>query len=77
MQDSCDIKILPVLDQRSYRVSGKKIELEIGFIPKFSVDQAIVDIKEAYDSNKYLNLRSELYYNIKQMKLLMLKGTIK
>jgi len=77
MKDSCEIKIVPVLDQRSYRVSGKKIELEIGFIPKYSVDDAINDLKQAFYSGKYLNLGSELYYNIKQMKLLMSKGSIK
>jgi len=77
MKGSCDIKILPVLDQRSYRVSGEKIKSEIGFTPKFSVNEAIIDIKQAFYSGKYLSLKSELYYNIKQMKLLMSKGTIK
>ena len=77
MQSSCEIQIIPVLDQRSYRVSGKKIELEIGFIPKYSVDEAISDLKQAFYSNKYLTLKSDMYYNIKQMKLLMLKGSIK
>jgi nucleoside-diphosphate-sugar epimerase len=77
MQDSCDIQIIPVQDQRSYRVSGKKIESEIGFIPKYSVDDAISDLKQAFYSNKYFNLKSEMYYNIKQMKLLMSNGSIK
>ena len=77
MQSSCEIQIIPVLDQRSYRVSGKKIELEIGFIPKYSVDEAISDLKQAFYSNKYLTLKSDMYYNIKQMKLLMSKGSIK
>jgi len=77
MKHKCEIKIAPVLDQRSYRVSGKKIKSEIGFIPKYSVDEAINDLKEAFYENKYSNIESESYYNIKQMKLLMSKGTIK
>ena len=77
MQGSCEIQIIPVLDQRSYRVSGKKIQSEIGFIPKYSVDEAISDLKQAFYSDKYLNLKSEIYYNIKQMKLLMSEGSIK
>jgi len=77
MTDSCEIRILPVLDRRSYRVSGKKIELEIGFIPRYSVDDAIIDLKGAFHSGKYLNLNSDSYYNIKQMKLLMSKGALK
>jgi nucleoside-diphosphate-sugar epimerase len=77
MKESCEIKVVPVIDQRSYRVSGKKIESEIGFIPKYSVDDAINDLKEAFYLGKFLNVKSESYYNIKQMKLLMSKGAIK
>jgi len=77
MNDKCEIKIFSVLDQRSYRVSGKKIESEIGFIPKYSVDDAINDLKQAFNSGKFLNFKSEIYFNIKQMKLLMSKGSIK
>ena len=55
----------------------KKIESEIGFIPKYSVDEAIKDLKEAFYVGKFSNLKSESYYNIKQMKLLMSKGSIK
>ena len=77
MEHKSEIKILPVLDQRSYRVSGNKIATELGFLPKFSVDEAITDIKNAYEADKYSTLNSEFYYNIKQMKLLMSQGTIK
>ena len=73
----CEIKIIPTLDQRSYRVSGKRIALETGFVPKYSVDIAVNDLKQAFYSGKYLDLNSELYFNIKRMKLLMSKGTIK
>ena len=77
MENTCNINIIPVLDQRSYRVSGEKIATEIGFTPKHSVGEAITDIKQAYFSGKFQNLESELYFNIKQMKLLMSNGTIK
>ena len=77
MNNNCEIKIFPVLDHRSYRVSGKKIESEIGFIPKYTVDEAINDLKQAFYSGKFLNLNSEIYFNIKQMKLLMSQGSIK
>lgn len=77
LSGNCKIEIVPVLDQRSYRVSGTKIKNEIGFIPKYTVDDAINDLKDAISSGRYLNLESEVYYNMKQMKLLMLKGTVK
>ena len=77
MEDSCKINIVPVLDQRSYRVSGEKIATEIGFTPVHSVEEAIADIKQAYFSGKFQNCESEQYFNIKQMKFLMSNGTIK
>jgi len=77
MEKSCRINIVPIIDSRSYRVSGETIATEIGFTPKHSVDEAIADIKQAYFSGKFQNLESELYFNIKQMKLLISNGTIK
>jgi len=77
MEKSCRINIVPIIDSRSYRVSGEKIAAEIGFTPKYSVDEAITDIKQAYFSGKFQNLESELYFNMKQMKLLISNGTIK
>jgi len=74
---SCKINIMSVLDQRSYRVSGEKIAAEIGFTPKYSVDEAITDIKKAFFSGKFQNSDAEHYFNIRQMKLLMSNGTVK
>ena len=77
MENNCQIKIVPVLDQRSYRVSGRKIESEIGFFPKYSVDEAIKDLKKAFIAGKFTDSNSEIFYNIRQMKLLMSKGSLK
>lgn len=77
MQNSCDIQIAPVVDRRSYRVSGAKIAAELGFKPKFSVEDAIIQIQNSYHSNKFMDLDSEIYFNIKRMKLLMNQGSIK
>jgi nucleoside-diphosphate-sugar epimerase len=77
MNKKCEVEIAPILDHRSYRVSGKRIQSEIGFIPRYKVEDAISDLKQAFYSGKFKNLDSELYYNIRQMKLLMLNGSIK
>lgn len=77
MDNNCKITIVPVLDQRSYRVSGKKIATDIGFTPIHTVEEAINDIKQAYLSGKFQNYESDIYFNIKQMKFLMSNGTIK
>jgi nucleoside-diphosphate-sugar epimerase len=77
MDKKCEVEVTPILDHRSYRVSGKRIQSEIGFIPQYKVEDAINDLKQAFYSGKFKNLDSELYYNIKRMKLLMLNGSIK
>jgi nucleoside-diphosphate-sugar epimerase len=77
MNKKCEIEIDPVQDPRSYRVSGKKIKSEIGFSPRYSVEDAIDDLKKAFYADKFKNLDSDLFYNIKRMKTLMLNGSIK
>ncbi len=77
MNKKCEIEIAPVQDPRSYRVSGKKIKSEIGFSPRYSVEDAIDDLKKAFYGGKFNNLDSDLFYNIKRMKTLMLNGSIK
>ena len=63
----------PTNDLRSYRVDSSKIMTEIGFEPRFTVEQAIDDIKSAFDENKYVaSLENGLYYNIKRMQELSL-----
>jgi len=37
----------PVIDSRSYRVSGKKIMEDLGFVPYFGVEDAIQDLEGA------------------------------
>jgi nucleoside-diphosphate-sugar epimerase len=77
MNKKCEIEIAPVSDPRSYRVSGKKIESEIGFSPRYKVEDAIDDLKKAFYGGKFNNIDSDLFYNIKRMKTLMLNGSIK
>lgn len=70
---SSEIRIttLPVIDDRSYRVSGEKIRNILGFQPTKKVSDAIQDIAKAYDSNEYGNLDDIKYYNIRTMKALL------
>ena len=55
-------------DNRSYRVSSKKIERDLGFIPRRSVEDAVRDLKTAFDAGKIPNSLSDpRYFNIKTM----------
>lgn len=73
---SIEIKITPVIDDRSYRVSGEKILKVLNFSPEFDVDDAIEDIKQAYLSGKFENTTDEKYYNLKTMKRIIAEGKL-
>jgi nucleoside-diphosphate-sugar epimerase len=61
----CKIKIKKVNDPRSYRINSTKL-LRTGFVPKYSVADAINEIKNTYDNNQLKENISN--YNVKLMK---------
>lgn len=61
----CKIKIKKVNDPRSYRINSAKL-LRTGFVPKYSVADAINEIKKTYDNNQLKENISN--YNVKLMK---------
>jgi nucleoside-diphosphate-sugar epimerase len=61
-------------DNRSYHVSSEKIAKELGFVPKWSIRNAVEDLKEAFENNRLPNsLVDEKYFNIKRMQSIELK----
>lgn len=67
-----EVVMRPVIDPRSYRVSGKKIKDDLGFIPNFKVEDAIRDLEKAYLDGHFGDTTNPEFYNIKQMQLLNL-----
>ena len=66
--DDIEIERLPSDDNRSYHISSNKIEKILGFKSQFTIEDAIKDLKEAFDSNKLKNsLNNSNYFNIKKM----------
>ena len=56
-------------DKRSYCISSNKIKKELGFIPRRSIEDAVKDLKKAFDSGLIPNsMEDSRYYNIKTMK---------
>ena len=71
-----DVKLItsPTDDNRSYHVSSKKISDELGFIAKHSIEDAVRDMKNAFEKNLLPNsLDDEIYFNIKRMNSINLK----
>ena len=61
-------------DKRSYHINSDKIKRVLGFETKFTVEDAIVSIKEAYEKGLIIDgLNNPIYHNVKQMKLINLK----
>ena len=75
LNDEPLIEVRDAKDLRSYRVSGKKIEQRLGFVPKKSVRDAVQDLVEAFNRGAFANSDSEEYFNIRRMKTLLSSTT--
>jgi nucleoside-diphosphate-sugar epimerase len=69
-----EIKIEPTNDNRSYHVSSAKIKRELGFTAKRTIEDAVRDLKAAFDAGKVpASFDDDRYFNIKRMKVAGLK----
>jgi len=71
-----DVKLVtsPTDDNRSYHISSKKIQDELGFVAKHTIRDAVLDLCEAFDQGLLPNsLDDEMYFNIKRMNNLELQ----
>ena len=63
----------PSNDNRSYHVSSQKIKNELGFEAKHTIEDAVLDLKKAFDEGKIPNPMDDIrYYNIKTMQSIKL-----
>ncbi len=71
-----DVKILKKAsnDNRSYHISSEKIKKELGFNTVKTVEDAVMDLKNAFESGLLKNtLNDDRYFNINKMKKISLK----
>jgi nucleoside-diphosphate-sugar epimerase len=55
-------------DNRSYHVSSEKIRKDIGFVATRNIEQAVSDLKVAFDDGRIPNsMEDPRYFNIKLM----------
>ncbi len=72
--DDILIKNTETDDNRSYHVSSQKIKEIIGFETKFTVKDAVYDLKQAFENKTLTNtFENEMFFNIKRMNNLNLK----
>ena len=66
--DDITIETTPSDDKRSYRVNSEKIKQELGFKPKYKIEQAISDLSKAFSDGIIADSMDDIrYYNIKTM----------
>ncbi len=71
-----DVQLIttPSNDNRSYHISSKKIKNILNFEPKHTIEDAISDLKNAFEKDLLPNsLNDEKYFNIKKMQSINLK----
>lgn len=71
-----DVKIIkvPTDDNRSYHVSSLKIKKILNFTPKFTIEDAISDLKKAFNNKLLINtFEDSKFFNIKKMQEINLK----
>ena len=63
-----ELEYTPTDDNRSYHVNSDKIKRVLGFEPRFTIEDAILSIADAYKEGKIRDpFKNPLYSNIKRM----------
>ncbi|MGY9006484.1 MAG: NAD-dependent epimerase/dehydratase family protein [Alphaproteobacteria bacterium] len=66
--ETVGIEVTPTDDNRSYHVSSDKIKNEFGFSATHTIEDAVRDIKDAFDKGLVPDsMTDSFYYNIKRM----------
>jgi len=66
--NNVEIAVAPTNDNRSYSICSRKIERELGFVPRRTVADAVGELARAFADGKIPNpLTDSRYYNIKKM----------
>lgn len=66
------VSTVPSNDNRSYHVSSNKIKKELGFVAKHSIEEAVLDLKQAFEAGLIKDPSDKVYHNIKNMQALNL-----
>lgn len=66
--DEIGINVEPTDDNRSYHISSEKIKTELGFVPQYTIKDAVQELKDAFDQGLLPNaMEDKRYFNIKTM----------
>lgn len=61
-------------DNRSYHINSEKIRMKLGFIPKFTIEDAVNELCDAFDKNLLPDsLQNDDYFNVRKLKKIAAK----
>jgi dTDP-D-glucose 4,6-dehydratase len=61
-------------DNRSYHINSDKIKRSLGFIPQFTIEDAVRELCNAFKANLLPNsLQDDKYFNVRQLKSIAAK----
>lgn len=68
-REEVGLEVTPSDDIRSYHINSDKIKNALGFVPKFTVEDATRDLCRAFSENKLPDsIDNDWYYNVRTMK---------
>lgn len=68
-KENVDIDVTDAYDLRSYRIDSSLVKERLGFEPKHTLEEAVADLKRAFDNGLLPNSFDEpKYFNIKAMR---------
>lgn len=72
--DQVKVITTPTNDLRSYHISSEKIKKELGFTPTHTIEDAVSDLKDAFEKGLIKDsLNNERYFNVKLMQKIHLQ----
>lgn len=61
-------EISPIVDRRSYRIRSERIKNTLGFVPEFSIDDAVRQLARSYEDGAIPSPKHERYSNIRHLR---------
>ena len=63
-----NIKVTDTNDLRSYQINADRVARELGFVPSFTIEDAVRDLCQAFDKGKLpRSFDDDWYYNVRTM----------
>ena len=61
------VEVVPTDDNRSYHVSSEKMRRVLGFVPRFTIEDAVADLCKAFADGRVTAMNDDVYHNIRRM----------